>query len=111
MGLAVAGVDMLRSDRGPVVMEVNSSPGLEGIERASGVDVAGEIIEYIEGHVTTDEPAGSAPKKKAKGASAVKGKSARGSKNGSGEAEGTAAAEPAKGADHRKGRRASSADE
>jgi ribosomal protein S6--L-glutamate ligase len=50
MGLAVAGVDLLRSNRGPVVMEVNSSPGLEGIERATGVDVAGEIIEYIEDH-------------------------------------------------------------
>jgi ribosomal protein S6--L-glutamate ligase len=111
MGLAVAGVDMLRSDRGPVVMEVNSSPGLEGIERASGVDVAGEIIEYIEGHVTTDEPAGSAPKGKAKRASGAKGAPARTSKGGSGGAEGTAAAEPAEGAGRRKGRRASSADE
>jgi ribosomal protein S6--L-glutamate ligase len=48
MGLDVAGVDMLRAERGPVVIEVNSSPGLEGIEGASGVDVAGRIIEYIE---------------------------------------------------------------
>jgi len=48
MGLKVAGVDMLRSNHGPVVMEVNSSPGLEGIEGASGVDVAGKIIEFIE---------------------------------------------------------------
>lgn len=48
MGLRVAGVDLLRSDRGPVVMEVNSSPGLEGIEASTGVDVAGKIIEYIE---------------------------------------------------------------
>lgn len=48
MGLRVAGVDMLRSNHGPVVMEVNSSPGLEGIEAASGMDVAGAIIEYIE---------------------------------------------------------------
>ncbi|HEX9730027.1 MAG TPA: 30S ribosomal protein S6--L-glutamate ligase [Gemmatimonadales bacterium] len=48
MGLNVAGVDMLRSNHGPVVMEVNSSPGLEGIERASKVDVAGAIIEFIE---------------------------------------------------------------
>ena len=47
MGLRVAGVDLLRSDRGPVVMEVNSSPGLEGIEKTTGVDVAGQIIEYI----------------------------------------------------------------
>lgn len=48
MGLNVAGVDLLRSDRGPLVMEVNSSPGLEGIETASGKDVAGMIIEHIE---------------------------------------------------------------
>jgi ribosomal protein S6--L-glutamate ligase len=47
MGLGVAGVDLLRSVRGPLVLEVNSSPGLEGIEGASGVDVAGAIIEYI----------------------------------------------------------------
>ena len=47
MGLRVAGVDLLRSNHGPVVMEVNSSPGLEGIEKATGVDVAGKIIEYI----------------------------------------------------------------
>jgi len=48
MGLNVAGVDLLRSERGPLVMEVNSSPGLEGIESASGKDVAGMIIEFIE---------------------------------------------------------------
>ena len=48
LGLRVAGVDMLRSNRGPVVMEVNSSPGLGGIEKTTGVDVAGQIIEYIE---------------------------------------------------------------
>lgn len=48
MGLNVAGVDLLRSNRGPVVMEVNSSPGLEGIENATGKDVAGMIIEFIE---------------------------------------------------------------
>ncbi len=51
MGLAVAGVDMLQSKRGPMVLEVNSSPGLEGIEAATGVDVAGKIIEYIERNV------------------------------------------------------------
>ena len=50
MGLRVAGVNMLRSNHGPVVMEVNSSPGLEGIEQATGKDVAGLIIEYIEKH-------------------------------------------------------------
>jgi ribosomal protein S6--L-glutamate ligase len=48
MGLRVCGVDVLRSNNGPVVMEVNSSPGLEGIERTTGIDVAGRIIEYIE---------------------------------------------------------------
>ena len=47
MGLNVAGVDLLRSNHGPVVMEVNSSPGLEGIEKATKIDVAGKIIEYI----------------------------------------------------------------
>ena len=48
MGLNVAGVDILRSNHGPVVMEVNSSPGLEGIEKATEKDVAGMIIEFIE---------------------------------------------------------------
>jgi len=48
MGLRLAGVDMLRSNHGPVVIEVNSSPGLEGIEKTSRVDVASRIIEYIE---------------------------------------------------------------
>lgn len=48
MGLGVAGVDLLRSNHGPVVMEVNSSPGLEGIEIATGKDVAGTIIKHIE---------------------------------------------------------------
>ncbi|MBF0281428.1 MAG: 30S ribosomal protein S6--L-glutamate ligase [Zetaproteobacteria bacterium] len=48
MGLNVAGVDILRANHGPVVMEVNSSPGLEGIERATGKDVAGMIIQFIE---------------------------------------------------------------
>lgn len=53
MGLRVAGVDLLRSNHGPVVMEVNSSPGLEGIEESTGVDVAGKIIEYLEKNATT----------------------------------------------------------
>ncbi len=48
LGLNIAGVDMMRSDRGPLVLEVNSSPGLEGIEAASGKDVAGAIIEFVE---------------------------------------------------------------
>ncbi len=48
MGLNVCGVDMLRSNHGPVVMEVNSSPGLEGVEKATGIDVAGQIITLLE---------------------------------------------------------------
>jgi len=48
LGLGIAGVDLLQSSRGPLVMEVNSSPGLEGIEGATGVDIAGKIIEYVE---------------------------------------------------------------
>ena len=47
MGLRIAGVDMLRSNHGPVVMEVNSSPGLEGIETTTGKDVAGMLIDYV----------------------------------------------------------------
>ena len=48
MGLNFCGVDLLRSNHGPVVMEVNSSPGLEGIENATGIDVAGKVIQFIE---------------------------------------------------------------
>lgn len=48
MGLSVAGVDILRSSRGPLVIEVNSSPGLEGIERTTGKDVASKIIAFVE---------------------------------------------------------------
>ncbi|MGB3619530.1 MAG: 30S ribosomal protein S6--L-glutamate ligase [Catalinimonas sp.] len=48
MGLGVAGVDLLQSARGPLILEVNSSPGLEGIERATGINVAGKIVEYLE---------------------------------------------------------------
>ena len=48
IGLDVAGVDILRSDRGPLVIEVNSSPGLEGIEESSGEDIAGAMIQFIE---------------------------------------------------------------
>ncbi|MBO9419308.1 30S ribosomal protein S6--L-glutamate ligase [Labrenzia sp. R4_2] len=50
LGLNVCGVDMLRSNHGPVIMEVNSSPGLEGVEKATGLDIAGKIIEYMEKH-------------------------------------------------------------
>ncbi|HWK20907.1 MAG TPA: RimK family alpha-L-glutamate ligase, partial [Microbacteriaceae bacterium] len=55
MGLRVAGVDMLESDDGPLVMEVNSSPGLQGIEHATQLDVAGAIIDYIAGQVAFPE--------------------------------------------------------
>src|SRR3954452_3403276 len=51
MGLKVAGVDLLESDDGPLVMEVNSSPGLEGIETATKLDVAGAIVDYIDNQV------------------------------------------------------------
>lgn len=51
LNLGVAGVDMVQSNRGPLVLEVNSSPGLEGIERATRFDIAGEIIKYIERNV------------------------------------------------------------
>ncbi|MAP80309.1 MAG: 30S ribosomal protein S6--L-glutamate ligase [Aequorivita sp.] len=51
MGLGIAGVDMLQSDRGPLILEVNSSPGLEGIEQATGKDIANHIIKYIERNV------------------------------------------------------------
>jgi ribosomal protein S6--L-glutamate ligase len=51
MGLRLAGVDILRSRHGPVVMEVNSSPGLEGIERATRIDVASKVIQFVEKHV------------------------------------------------------------
>jgi len=55
MGLNVCGVDMLRSNHGPVIMEVNSSPGLQGIEAASGKDVADLIIQFIEKRFETLE--------------------------------------------------------
>lgn len=60
MGLSIAGVDMLQSSRGPLILEVNSSPGLEGIEKATNVNVAGKIIEYIE----MNQPKGSPRRKK-----------------------------------------------
>jgi ribosomal protein S6--L-glutamate ligase len=55
LGVKVAGVDLLQSARGPLLLEVNSSPGLEGIEAATGVDVADLIIAYIEEKIKTDE--------------------------------------------------------
>ena len=65
MGLEVCGVDLLRSNHGPVVMEVNSSPGLEGIEEASGKNVAGIIIEYLEKRV--NEVAGKSSRTRTRG--------------------------------------------
>ena len=50
LGLNVGGVDLLRSKQGPLVVEVNSSPGIEGVEKATGVDVAGLMIEFLERH-------------------------------------------------------------
>jgi len=47
MGLSIAGVDLLQSERGPLVLEVNSSPGLEGIEKTTNQDIASEIISYV----------------------------------------------------------------
>ncbi len=61
MGLGVCGVDMIPSSRGPLVMEVNSSPGLEGIEKSTGFDIAGKIMDFIEKNVT---PIDDSPKPK-----------------------------------------------
>lgn len=55
MGLGIAGVDMLPSHRGPLVIEVNSSPGLEGIEAATGIDIADMIVQYVEKNVTINK--------------------------------------------------------
>ncbi|HET9229331.1 MAG TPA: 30S ribosomal protein S6--L-glutamate ligase [Thermoanaerobaculia bacterium] len=56
LGLNIAGVDLLPSKEGPMVLEVNSSPGLEGIERATGVDVAGAMIDYVLTHAHGQHP-------------------------------------------------------
>ena len=55
MGLKFAGVDMLEGDSGPLILEVNSSPGLEGIETATGLDIAGAVIDYIDNQVAFPE--------------------------------------------------------
>jgi ribosomal protein S6--L-glutamate ligase len=67
MGLDVCGVDLLRSNHGPLVMEVNSSPGLEGIEAASGKDVAGTIIEFLEKRVAETSHSTTRSKTRGKG--------------------------------------------
>lgn len=56
MGLRVAGVDLIRSKNGPLVLEINSSPGLEGVEKATGVNVAAKIIQYIEKNAKPLQP-------------------------------------------------------
>jgi ribosomal protein S6--L-glutamate ligase len=56
MGLGVCGVDMIPSKRGPLVMEVNSSPGLEGIEKSTGIDIAGKVMNFIESSITPLNP-------------------------------------------------------
>jgi ribosomal protein S6--L-glutamate ligase len=63
MGLGVCGVDMIPSSRGPLVMEVNSSPGLEGIEKSTNIDIAGKIMDYIEKSVTPSSDVGSKKRK------------------------------------------------
>ncbi len=59
MGLKVAGVDLIRAESGPLLLEVNSSPGLQGIERATGVNVAGEVVEYIQQNARPGRPVSS----------------------------------------------------
>ncbi len=54
LGLDVAGIDILRSDRGPLVMEVNASPGLEGIENTTGIDIASLMIQWVERHANPE---------------------------------------------------------
>lgn len=66
MGLGVCGVDMIPSARGPLVMEVNSSPGLEGIEKSTQLDIAGKIMDHIEKNVTPASDATSTKKKRIK---------------------------------------------
>ena len=65
LGLGIAGVDMLQSKRGPLVLEVNSSPGLEGIEKATGLDIAGKIIDYTEALIKKPKKAAPAEKTEA----------------------------------------------
>lgn len=61
MGLDVCGVDLIRSSRGPLVLEINSSPGLKGVEEATGKDVASEIIKFIEKSLQTHKPSKNIP--------------------------------------------------
>jgi len=61
LGLGVAGVDLIRSKRGPLILEVNASPGLEGIEAASEVDVAGAVLDYVGGRFKRGGPRHASP--------------------------------------------------
>lgn len=69
MGLNFCGVDLLRSQNGPMVMEVNSSPGLEGIEKATGLDVAGKVIDFLvkNSEITVNKPRDNINKTRGKG--------------------------------------------
>ena len=58
LGLEMAGVDILRSNRGPLVLEVNSSPGIEGIETATNIDMAGLMIDHVETQLDSQKPGG-----------------------------------------------------
>ena len=64
LGLGIAGVDLIRSRRGPLILEVNASPGLEGIEEATGVDVAGAIVEYVARNARPERPAKATPRRR-----------------------------------------------
>ncbi|WP_321314702.1 30S ribosomal protein S6--L-glutamate ligase [Halarcobacter sp.] len=64
MGLGVCGVDMIPSSRGPLVMEVNSSPGLEGIEKSTNIDIAGKIMDFIEKNASPEVDDEEKPKRK-----------------------------------------------
>ncbi len=66
MGLGVCGVDMIPSSRGPLVMEVNSSPGLEGIEKSTQIDIAGKIMDYIEKNAVSNSTQQTTTKRKIK---------------------------------------------
>ena len=55
MGLSIAGVDMLQSERGPLILEVNSSPGLQGIEKATEKDIAGSVVDYVLKHTEPEK--------------------------------------------------------
>ncbi len=67
LGLNIAGVDLMPSNDGPMVLEVNSSPGLRGIETATGIDVAGAMIDFVLERLDRPAPEGGGPRKAARG--------------------------------------------